>query len=170
MSSSLTQPEPTSQWVASLKGLEQIKMFSLSKFDGIRGVMADESLAANDIILKVPEDLAIQTANNRPPTPFPDFVSQKLWEGSKWDQRICYKLLWEYEILGADSTKHMWLKQLPKAYDTTFYWNDEELSELQYSSIVEKIKKQRSDWREVFENLRRLSEDSLLSYKKKRLH
>ena len=152
MSSTPTQPEPTSQWVANLKGLEQNKQFSLSKFDGIRGIMADEPLSLNDIILKVPEDLAIQTANNRPPTPFPDFVSQRLWEDSKWDQRICYKLLWENEVLGVDSTKYSWLKQLPQAYDTTFYWGHEELSELQYSSIVKKIQKQRREWREIFDN------------------
>ena len=106
-----TQPEPAFEWVASLKGLELTKKFSLAKFDGIRGVVADQMISSNDIVLTVPEELAIQTANNRPPTPFPDFVSQKLWENSKWDQRICYKILWENDILGTDSTKYSWLQQ-----------------------------------------------------------
>ena len=145
-----TQPEPAFEWVASLKGLELTKKISLAKFDGIRGVVADQMISSNDIVLTVPEELAIQTANNRPPTPFPDFVSQKLWENSKWDQRICYKILWENDILGTDSTKYSWLQQLPQAYDTTFYWNDNELDELQYPSIVKKIEKQKSEWKEVF--------------------
>ena len=151
MSTSPSQPEPISDWIGSLKGLEQTKRFSLSKFDGIRGVIADEAIMKNDIILKVPEDLAIQTTNNRPPTPFPDFVSQPLWEDSKWDQRICYKLLWENDIIGTDSKMYLWLEQLPQNYDTTFYWSDNELTELQYSSIVGKVVKQRNEWKKVFE-------------------
>jgi hypothetical protein len=56
----------------------------------------------NDLILTVPEDIAIETTNNRPPTPFKNFISQDLWEMCKWDQRICFKLLWEYDVLNKD--------------------------------------------------------------------
>jgi len=88
----VSQPEPLTDWVKSLRGLEQTRQFSLAKFEGIRGVVADEPIGTNDIVLTVPEDLAIQTANNRPPTFNADFVSQNVWGGSKWDQRIGYKV------------------------------------------------------------------------------
>lgn len=43
---------------------------------GVRGVIATKAIQENDIIIKVPSYLSLETTNNRPPTPFPDFVPQ----------------------------------------------------------------------------------------------
>ena len=150
----ITQPEPQMEWIKGMRGLQQPKKFSLTKFGGVRGVVADEHINDNDIVLIVPEDLVIQTANNRPPTPNADFVSQKIWEGSKWDQRVCYKLLWEKYVLGDNSPLASWLNQLPCAYDTTFHWKDQELEELQYDSLRTRVEDQRRIWKSAFDTWR----------------
>jgi len=128
----------------SIGGIKFHKKFTVtsSTDGGIRGIVAKENIEANSLVLSVPEDQAIETANNRPPTPFKDFVSQVLWEDSKWDQRICYKLLWEI-VLGKESTKYLWIQQLPESYSTPFYWTEKELAELQYDSLTRKVVSQR---------------------------
>ena len=137
-------------WIAQLSGISYKKL-AVENVDGVRGVVALEDIGESDIIVTVPEDQVLETANNRPPTPFKDFVSQNLWESSKWDQRIAYKLLWESDVLGKDSPKYPWLQQLPKAYSTTYYWTSEELAQLQYRSLINKVDLQRKEWKALFD-------------------
>ena len=138
-------------WLEKLNGVKPLKQLTISTTNGVRGVVAVEDIRPNDIILTVPEDQAIETANNRPPTPFKDFVSQALWEGSKWDQRICYKLLWESDVLGKDSLKYAWLQQIPASYDTPFHWPEKDIKDLQYDSLQKKIEIQKLDWKALYE-------------------
>ena len=53
----------------------------------LRGVLATRPIAQNEIIVTVPAQLTLETTNKRPPSPFPTFVSQSIWEDSKWDHR-----------------------------------------------------------------------------------
>lgn len=118
----------------------------------IRGVTAIQKIPANDIVLSIPAALALDTTNNKPPSPFPNFVSQELWERSMWDHRIAYKLLYESKVLGEKSIHADWIKLLPKEFSTPFRWTDDLLEELQYPSIVKKIKNQRTEWKQVYDN------------------
>lgn len=68
-----------------------------------------------------------------------------------WDQRLAYKLLYEMQINTA-SIHTNWIRTLPNSFSTTYYWTDEELSMLQYKSLMEKIRKQRKDWENIFQN------------------
>jgi hypothetical protein len=137
--------------VAQLEGLTVSKQIAIANIQEssdsmLRGVIAIEQIAPNSIILSVPSSISLETTNTKPPTPFPDFVPQSLWENSLWDHRLAYKLLYEKEVLRESSDKHLWIKSLPKEFSTPYYWTDEEVSELQYQSIADRIKKQREDW------------------------
>ena len=95
--------------------------------------------------------MVLETTNNRPPTPFSDFVSQSLWEKSMWDQRIAYKLMWEKFILGNKSKKYEWLNKLPSSFGTPFHWGVSDLANLQYPALETKVKLQKDSWKELYE-------------------
>jgi hypothetical protein len=127
--------------------------------DGLRGVVAnedvgmkvDEDLSTSAPLVSIPANLALEVTNTRPPTPFPKFVPQKLWEGSLWDQRLAMLLLYERHVKGSSSDKHMWIQQLPDSYSTPYEWSDKLLDvELQYPSLAQRVRRQRKDWNEFF--------------------
>ena len=68
-----------------------------------------------------------------------------------WDQRIAYKLLWEFKIKDHDSRWKGWFSELPKSYSTPFYWKESQLDELQYDSLRSKVINQRSSWKKVYD-------------------
>lgn len=128
-----------------------------SNADGLRGVFATAKvggdLVKSDPLVTVPGNLVFEVTNTRPPTPFPKFVSQKLWEDSMWDQRLAFKLLHELKIVGlVNSEKSFWLPQLPASYSTPLHWDAQILvAECQYPALVDKVEKQRSEWRSFYD-------------------
>lgn len=126
--------------------------------ENIRGMRAVATIDEGSIpVVVVPHRYALEVTNDRPPTPFPGFVSQQLWEQSLWYSRLAFKLLHELKVLRNDSTKLVWLDQLPKAFSTPFHWSDEEIDGLQYPALKDKIATQRKEWRELY--LRWMSDD-----------
>lgn len=120
--------------------------------DNIRGVQAIQEIKENDIIITVPANIALETANNRPPTPFPTFISQEIWGKSMWDQRLAFKLLHEININSKKSNElKYWIDRLPQEYSTTYYWDDKSLNELQYPALVSKVKAQRQQWTQLYQ-------------------
>jgi hypothetical protein len=126
--------------------------------DGLRGVVATknvgvrsgEDLSASLPLVTIPADLAIEVTNARPPSPFPKFVTQSFWEGCLWDQRLAFSLLYEAKILREQSEKNAWIRQLPSSYSTPYTWSDDQLLQLQYSSLTNRVKRQRKDWTAFF--------------------
>jgi len=119
--------------------------------ENIRGMRAVDSIDEGSApVVVVPHRYALEVTNDRPPTPFPGFVSQQLWEQSLWYSRLAFKLLHELKVVGADSIKLEWLDQLPKAFSTPFHWSDDEINSLQYPSLKDKIAVQREEWRELY--------------------
>jgi hypothetical protein len=141
-------PAIGNNWVASLgEGISTKGVEIASLSDGLRGIIASEDIANNVASVIVPADLAIETNNNRPPTPFPEFCSQALWsESCKWDNRLALKLLYELKVLGDKSTKIGWLQQLPKTFSTPLHWSKEDVEATQYEALVRSVDRQERDW------------------------
>lgn len=127
----------------------------------LRGIRAMSSISENDIIVTVPAHLALETTNNRPPSPFPDFVSQKLWEKSKWDQRLAFMLLFEIKGKASNSESKFWIDKLPTAFSTPFYWNQDILKELHYQPIVNKVVDQRNQWKVLYDTWKQSSKGGI---------
>ena len=138
---------------------EEIKIsgVALGTVDGLRGIVASRDcggdLVKSDPLVTVPGNLVFEVTNTRPPTPFPAFVSQSLWEDSLWDQRLAFKLLHELKVVGlAKSDKAFWLEQLPKSYSTPLHWPDEVLTqETQYPALRDKVLRQKAEWKSFYD-------------------
>ena len=135
----------------------QVKGVQLATIDGLRGIIATEAvggdLQTSVPLVSVPANLVFEVTNTRPPTPFPDFVPQSLWEESMWDQRLAFKLLHELAVVGLiNSDKASWLQQLPSSYSTPLHWSSDVLKrELQYASLASKVERQRTEWRAFYD-------------------
>ena len=139
-------------WIKELNDGTGIKLknVSIKTVNGIRGIVANSMIDRNiGPIVSVDATLALEITNDRPPTPFPNLCPQALWEDSMWDQRLAFKLINEI-ILGKNSPKYSWIKQLPSKFTTTFRWSDDILKELQYDSVVSKVYIQRKEWKDNF--------------------
>jgi len=134
-----------------------VKGVEVGNVNGLRGVIAltdvGGDLIKSDPLVTVPGNLVFEVTNTRPPTPFPNFVSQKLWEESMWDQRLSFKLLHELKVVGlAKSEKAFWLKQLPTSYSTPLHWSEQVLTqETQYPALVAKVERQKVEWRDFYD-------------------
>ena len=134
-----------------------IKDVRVGSIEGLRGVIAERrcggDLLKSDPLVTVPGNLVFEVTNTRPPTPFPSFVSQTLWEGSMWDQRLAFKLLHELKVVGlVNSDKAFWLKQLPTSYSTPLHWPESIVSqETQYPALAAKVQRQRAEWRAFYD-------------------
>lgn len=137
----------------SLAGIKLSSVRVDNFFDeNIRGMRAVDTIDEGSVpVVVVPHRYALEVTNDRPPTPFPSFVSQQLWEQSLWYSRLAFKLLHELKVLRNDSIKRVWLDQLPEAFSTPFHWSDEEIDDLQYPSLKDKIAVQRKEWRELYQ-------------------
>lgn len=117
----------------------------------IRGVFAAAKIDPAKPVLTIAADSVIEVTNNRPPTPFPDFVSQSLWESSLWYQRLAYKLLYEL-IIQPVAEKQSWFAELPQTFSTPLHWSDAQISELQYKAFETKVTQQRTEWRAFYDS------------------
>ena len=131
---------------------------------GLRGIVATENVASNTVTVSVPAALALETNNNRPPSPFPAFCSEAFWsKQAKWDHRLCFKLLYEVKGLNGAATttttksddgvdlRKEWIQQLPANFSTPLHWTDDQVSALQYPALVHKVAKQRWEWRAFYD-------------------
>ena len=101
----------------------------------------------------MPAELVIETNNNRPPSPFIQFCSEKFWsEQCKWDHRLALKLLYEVKGFAKDSNKQPWLDKLPTSFSTPFHWTKDEILKTQYSALDVKVEKQKNDWLKFYES------------------
>jgi hypothetical protein len=140
-------------WIAKIGEESKILTDSVTlKYfdDGLRGMIATNDVVPKQTVVAVPADLAIQVTNDRPPSPLMDFVPQDIWEKSLWDQRLALKLLMELKKI-IPSNKQEWFLQLPKEFSTPLHWDNSMISELQYSSLSQKINQQKESWKFYYE-------------------
>lgn len=131
-------------WIDSL-GI-QLSGVSIKSFDGLRGIVANDDLDGKTAVVTVNSDAVLETINNRPPTPFPEFCSQQLWEESMWDNRLAFMLMHEKFVKGSSSSKNAWISELPSSFSTPLHWQDSDLAQLQYPELSSKVAKQREEW------------------------
>ena len=112
--------------------------------------MATESLSSKNPVVEVNSELVLEITNTRQPSPFPDFCPQSLWESLKWDERLAFKLL---HLKHIDKTSPLmpWILTLPSSFSTPFTWKDEDLEDLQYSSLKDKVLSQRTKWKTLYQ-------------------
>lgn len=138
-------------WIGAVGEGMELKGVTLESFsDSLRGMKATVNIKSDDSIVVVPAQYAIEVTNNRPPTPFPDFVPQGLWEKSLWYHRLAFKLLYEYKVVVGD--KLPWLKELPQSFSTPLHWSSKQIDQLQYGSLKNKVIMQSKDWGEFYSN------------------
>ena len=132
----------------------QIKIFDVCLADiaGLRGVIAKNNIVSQSVIVSVDSKLALETINNRPPTPFPDFCPQSLWKDCLWDNRLAFMLLYEKKVLDQKSVRKAWLEELPSEFSTPTHWTEYNFNETQYETLKISVGKQISEWRKFYYN------------------
>eukprot|EP01031_Cornospumella_fuschlensis_P039980 gene39980-48701_t len=88
-------------WISELSPQIKVANIQLGPIGdtGIRGATCIADIDGKTPIIEVPASVAIEVTNNRPPSPFPDFVPQPVWEKSLWFHRLAFKLLHEEKSL-----------------------------------------------------------------------
>ena len=137
----------------------KVSNVKIADINGLRGIISSSEGGINESNNKVPlvsvvATMALEVTNSRPPTPYPELVSQSLWESSKWDHRLAFKLLHDLHAAQVESSGNnknsFWLKQLPYSFSTPFHWSDSELDELQYNSLKARVISQRLMWSALY--------------------
>ena len=119
------------------------------------GISALEDFADDFYSVSVPAELVIETNNNRPPSPFLTFCSEKFWsEQCKWDHRLALKLIYEKKGFNRNSklNKQPWIDKLPESFSTPLHWSKNDIKKTQYSALENKVKKQLEDWQKFYSN------------------
>jgi hypothetical protein len=139
------------KWIADLGSSIATQDLSISAIgEGkLRGIVCNGGLDSSRPAVTIPASLTLEVTNTRPPTPFPKFVSQSLWEKSLWFQRLAFKLLYEYYVV--PNEKKVWFEQLPKSFSTPFHWNTESLQNLQYLTLQDKVLQQQREWKAFYD-------------------
>jgi hypothetical protein len=169
----LSSSSSLSAWVSDLVGRGSVVINGVEVATlpgGLRGIVATTNVASNAVTVSVPAALALETNNNRPPSPFPTFCSEAFWsKQAKWDHRLCFKLLHEVKGLGgggeagssataaATATADLrkaWIQQLPANFSTPLHWSDDQVAALQYPALTHKVAKQRNEWRAFYDEWR----------------
>ncbi len=135
---------PLFRW-GEANGVEYGGSLGVAEFDGIRGVAAEETLSAGTRVLAVPAPLALQVTTEQPA---PKWADKELWRSSTWYVRLALRLLHE-KSQGAASELAPWVEQLPKSFDTPFFWTDDELAALRYRPLQDSVEKQKKEWAAV---------------------
>ena len=116
-----------------------IKLSSFGN-NNLRGMAAKQLLNPQSCIISVPSAAVLEIVNNRPPSEFPNFVPQTIWESSKWDMRLAFKLLYEMKIQGSkNSDKYDWIMSLPSSFSTPLHWSKDIIKSTQYKPLEIKI-------------------------------
>eukprot|EP01039_Chlorochromonas_danica_P004313 gene4313-4734_t len=163
--SSLERFALTDEWISKLNEKIESQDISIQTMgDGkSRGIISDSTIDASKHVLRVPSSLALEVTNDRPPSPFPDFVPQPLWEKSLWYQRLAFKLLHEYLVL-PDSNKKPWFDELPKSFSTPFHWPVTSLDQVQYKPLVDRVRQQKEEWRVFYDDWKKQVKQLSVSY------
>ena len=122
-------------WATS-NGVEAIRCAPGEVSEGWRGVVATDDIAADDVVLRVPGELLMSA---RSAARDPDLVAA--FEnvpppGLTPADRLCCHLLRE-AARGAASPWHLYIAQLPRAYNLLACWSDAERAELQVPHAVD---------------------------------
>jgi hypothetical protein len=136
-------------WVDNFKDGIVRKHVKLAEFEGkLRGIVATDLIPPEPVVF-VSADVALEVTNDRPPSPFPDFVPDELWSKCMWDQRLSLKLVSEVKNVTSTS-KIAWITELPTVFSTPFHWTEESLVETQYPTIEKKVTIQKESWKSFY--------------------
>ncbi|EKX51728.1 hypothetical protein GUITHDRAFT_102333 [Guillardia theta CCMP2712] len=99
------------------------------------GMKAISPVSSGDILVTVPSTsvLRVVKGQSRLPSRLKGYVSEGTWQGLEWFVR--------------------WIEVLPKSLSTPFHWNEESVKELQYQPLIDKIEKQKREWRSIFDKI-----------------
>uniref|UniRef100_A0A7S4NB00 Rubisco LSMT substrate-binding domain-containing protein n=1 Tax=Guillardia theta TaxID=55529 RepID=A0A7S4NB00_GUITH len=132
----------------------------MSEFaSGLRGMKAISPVSSGDILVTVPSTsvLRVVKGQSRLPSRLKGYVSEGTWQGLEWWAQLAVLLLWEKGHARSPSTEPSsfvrWIEVLPKSLSTPFHWNEESVKELQYQPLIDKIEKQKREWRSIFDKI-----------------
>ncbi|CCG84562.1 protein of unknown function [Taphrina deformans PYCC 5710] len=138
------QSESFMRWLSSRPGVfisPKIALENYTEYNGGRGLSAVEALSPDDLLFTVPRHtlLSWQNSTLRDKLQFDDEQTGRLGD---WNLLILSLL---YENSMPDSKWAEYLSILPDSFSTPMFWSSEELSELQGSTLSEKIGREEAD-------------------------
>jgi hypothetical protein len=154
----LTGPD-TKQFAAwaNESSFEMYKVAEAS-FHGLRGLIATAHIEAGKYAMAVPLSDGLFTSRGRQKSsPLPEwFVNPSFFTADHGEDveplPLVLKLLYERH-LGEESRLRTYVASLPRRFSAPVSWTDPELAELQYPSVIFKIKQQRRNWLQVYRDL-----------------
>ncbi|RDB25472.1 Ribosomal lysine N-methyltransferase 4 [Hypsizygus marmoreus] len=111
--------------------------FEFPASEGGRGIVALKDLPDGHTLFTIPRSLTLSTRTS----PLPSKFGMESWKNKKMDEGwtgLILCMMWE-TANGPSSKWSEYLAILPSRFDTPMFWNDEELSELKGTSVVEKL-------------------------------
>ncbi|KAK3277464.1 hypothetical protein CYMTET_14532 [Cymbomonas tetramitiformis] len=127
----------------------------IEEIDNIRGTVATRDIKKGDTLVELPKKATLFTAEGDK-CPFPELVSEKVWEsleGDKWPARVALCLI-NQRKLGADSDFFPYINQLPKDYATLPTFTPGQLKQLQYPPVLQEVKDQQKFLEDVRKTLK----------------
>ncbi|PFH49761.1 hypothetical protein AMATHDRAFT_146943 [Amanita thiersii Skay4041] len=130
------------QWFQAKGGLldPSIGFTTFPLSEGGRGVVADRDIPQGYTLFSIPRDLILSTQNSSLPSRFGLNEWKKSGLHKGWTGLILC-MMWE-QAQGPSSRWSEYLATLPTRFDTPMFWTEEDLLELQGTSVVEKIGKE----------------------------
>ncbi|KAG1772541.1 hypothetical protein EV702DRAFT_976611 [Suillus placidus] len=125
-------------WFQHNGGVLDTSMMGITDFPGSgRGAVALQDIPENHTIFTLPRSLTLSTQTSTLPSAF-GFEAWRKHKLNKGWVGLILCMMWE-EAQGNQGKWITYLASLPTQFDTPIFWSDEELQELQGTTVVDKI-------------------------------
>eukprot|EP00466_Bigelowiella_natans_P017410 jgi/Bigna1/136247/aug1.33_g10955 len=119
-----------------------------------RGLYAEDDISTGDMIVSVPSLMLLKVTNSpKEKCPTKGLVDEELWSSSPWYIRLAYLLLEKVKLQPSDWKPY--ISALPERFETPIHWNHDQLKDLHYPYLLERVDLQKADLRrrcEAFKN------------------
>ncbi|KAG2482134.1 hypothetical protein HYH03_018920 [Edaphochlamys debaryana] len=145
----------TQAFMSWARGPASIKFSGVrpSTFGGVRGLAASADLAPERLLVEVPRRSALvlaPAARNGAP----GLVTDAWWKGAPWFAKMGAMLIEQKRASGA-SPLGPWVAQLPQDPAVPALWSDQQVAALQYPHLIQLVREQQKEWRDLYDTLKR---------------
>eukprot|EP00210_Caulerpa_lentillifera_P005914 g5654.t1 len=151
--------DPSFKEWANVKGILYPKLEVKIFENGIRGMGATEALSRDELVVQLPRKAVLEVdATTQPPRNCPEYV----WKSQPWFVKLALRLLDE-KAKGLESDFSGYISNLPSNIDLPLFWTEEELSFVEYPSLIRSVQQQKKEWEALFQNLSNEASNLILS-------
>jgi hypothetical protein len=150
---------PTSSWRdfeiwAFKQGVISPKLRHASFEGGLRGLRAEENVAAGEELARLPRAMTLSLTEGEKCPPSLGLRNPDVWDRQVWYFKLALKLILELRKEGASNIcGYVQMLPGPGELNTPFHWTDEELAQLQCTDLERLVRSQRVAWRKVHAEL-----------------